>query len=83
VPNEEQQPVKHNEFHLQLDAVNHRLVCRLDLEVVQILSKKKAYVEQHNQDVDHYEVSDHFALRGPSDREDGLESVGRFPDVKT
>jgi hypothetical protein len=82
VLDEDQQPVEHIEFHLQLDAVNHRLVCCLDLEIVQILSKKNAYVEQHYQDVDHYKVSDHLALRGPFDREDGLESVGRFPDVK-
>jgi hypothetical protein len=83
MPHEKQQPVKHDKFHLELDAVNHRLVCRCNLEVIQILSDDEANIEEHNQDIDEDELSDDFARRDLFHGKDGLESTRCFPDVKT
>lgn len=82
VLDQQQQFVKHDEFHLKFDAVYDRLVCCLYVEVAHVLRDKEADVEEDDEDVDDDEVADNFALHVFADGEDGLEPAGGFPYIE-
>lgn len=80
---DEQQLIKNCKLHLELDAVDDGLVCRLDLKVARILGDQKSNVEDDNQHVYNDEMSHNIALHGLSNSKDGFETTSCLPDIET
>lgn len=50
--------------------------------MAEVLGDEQAYVEEDDEDIDDYEISDDFPLQGLFDGKDGLETSCCFPDVE-
>lgn len=80
--NEIEETVEHRELHFQLDAVHNGFVCRLDVEVVGVLGRKKGGIQQDRNGVDKEKVDDDLVASRAFHGENGFQACQRLPDVE-